>query len=534
MTNPPRTTRFARWTGAVVGTSIVLVAAALVTTPVEARSTPSAAVSETSSSVAPTATAKSGWLRPASTGQVAGNFRPANTKVPAFRPTMDRAAYVAAKDAADRANRVSKPTAPTRLAPPTLKGKNFAGTDQPTACGCQPSDSHGVVGPAHYVQIVNSRVVMYSKATNAIVQAASLNSFFNYTQAGSTLLFDPRAAYDPVWKRYILTAEGSLEANNNQFFFIAVSKTAKPTGAYWIYKLLVNNNPSVFFDYPQLGMDADTILVTANVFGTGGNVATPYFFKKSALYNGLGFQFWFFPQLAPWTIAPSNVLDNNPTTFMVSAPGSGTVVTKFSFKDTDRDPPALTQQVNITVPAYAIPPDARQPGTAATLDTLDSRFVASSTQVGDSLFNAHTVALGTFPAPKFYEFNTTSNTVVQSGFFFASGTSDDWNVSLAANTSREVFVTWSSTDSPAGIRAQMRISGKQPADAGIPAGTALTTSPFVYTSGTPHRWGDYSSTSLDPSVVAGCGGANRRAWSANETIIAGPTWGTQIARYGFC
>lgn len=47
------------------------------------------------------------------------------------------------------------------------------------------------MGKNHYVQVVNSRVVMYNKAApNAIVKQVSLNSFFGYTGAGSNLLFD--------------------------------------------------------------------------------------------------------------------------------------------------------------------------------------------------------------------------------------------------------------------------------------------------------------------------------------------------------
>ncbi|MGH3706924.1 MAG: hypothetical protein ACRDRQ_02205 [Pseudonocardiaceae bacterium] len=345
---------------------------------------------------------------------------------------------------------------------------------------------------------MNSRVVMYNKAApNAIVKQVSLNSFFGYTGAGSNLLFDPRAVYDPEWNRYILTAEGFPESNNNQYFFIGVSQTDDPTGAFYIYKLLVNNTPGDFFDYPQLGFDNSAVTVTANVFPN--KLGTPYFFKKSALYNGLGFTYWFFPGLAATTLAPSIMLDDNPTTFMTAAPTSGSAIRKFGFKDTDRDPPANTQNGTIPVPAYSVPPDAHQPGTSVTLDTSDSRFVNAGTQVGDRLFQTHTVGLGSFPTPKFYEFNTTSNTVVQTGFYFASATSDDWNASIAANPGREVFVTWSSTNAPANIRAQMRVSGKMPADPGIPAGTATVTSPGIYTSGSPHRWGDYSSVSLDPS-----------------------------------
>ncbi|MBA2559076.1 MAG: hypothetical protein H0V07_04175 [Propionibacteriales bacterium] len=514
---------------AVVG-GAALVGGVLITVPSQART-----VGASDAARAPAAAHATGALaKPAVSRVPRGLAGPVDTSPPpAVRPAVDGASYAAMKGAADRTRASAKPRQIKPLAPPTVVGNNFNGTTQPVACGCLPPDTHGTVGVSHYVQIVNSRIVMYSKSTNAIVKQVSLNSFFGYTGAESNLLFDPRAVFDPVWKRYVLTAEGDLEADNQQYLFIGVSKTANPTGAFWIYKILVNDNPNVFFDYPQLGMDADTVLVTANVFGLANGLGTPYFFKKSALYNGLGFTYWSFSGLAQSTLSPSIVLDSNPVTFEVSAPTSGSAIRKFGFKDTDRDPPVLTQNVDIPVAAYSVPPSARQPGTTATLDTLDSRFVNAGTQVGDRLFQTHTVALGGFPAPKFYELNTTSNTVVQSGFYFASGTSDDWNASIAANANREVFVTWSSTDSPAGVRPQMRVSGKQPADTSIQAGVATVTSGSVYTTGNPQRWGDYSSVSLDPVGVTGCA-ANRRAWGTNETVIAGPTWGTRISRFGFC
>ncbi|MGH3806661.1 MAG: hypothetical protein ACRDRU_08510, partial [Pseudonocardiaceae bacterium] len=40
------------------------------------------------------------------------------------------------------------------------------------------------------------------------------------------------------------------ESNNNQYF----------------YKLLVNNTPGDFFDYPQLGFDNSAVTVTANAW----------------------------------------------------------------------------------------------------------------------------------------------------------------------------------------------------------------------------------------------------------------------------
>jgi len=80
---------------------------------------------------------------------------------------------------------------------------------------------------------------------------------------------------------------------------------------------------------------------------------------------------------------------------------------------------------------------------ANTLDTLDTRFVSASTQIGTSLFNVHTIALGTFPTPRWYELNVAARVVAQAGVFFGTGTSDDWNASIVVDDTRDVFVTWS-------------------------------------------------------------------------------------------
>ena len=64
-----------------------------------------------------------------------------------------------------------------------------------------------------------------------------------------------------------------------------------PHRTFFIYNLNVNffgNNN--FFDFPQLGMDQDAVLFTANIFN-GNNFLGADFFAvaKARLYNGLGF-----------------------------------------------------------------------------------------------------------------------------------------------------------------------------------------------------------------------------------------------------
>src|SRR5438045_6343474 len=160
----------------------------------------------------------------------------------------------------------------------------------------------------------------------------------------------------------------------------------------------------------------------------------------------------------------------------------------------------ITGPVSITVPSYSVPPDAHQPGTTKLLDSSDSRFVNASTQSGNDLWQTHTIALGGFPAPKFYRLNTSVNTVSQSGFYFASGTSDDFNASIAANDAGNCFVTWTSTDASVGRNAQVRLSGKLGAAAGISAGrNAFTSPPLSNARGdSPERGGHASAVTTAP------------------------------------
>lgn len=51
-----------------------------------------------------------------------------------------------------------------------------------------------------------------------------------------------------------------------QRHFIAVSQTDDPEGRYWIYHFnAIFGISGNFWDYPQLGMDQDSILRTATV-----------------------------------------------------------------------------------------------------------------------------------------------------------------------------------------------------------------------------------------------------------------------------
>jgi len=337
--------------------------------------------------------------------------------------------------------------------------------------------------------------------------------------------------YDSTFNRWVVTADAFNEAPTVQRFFIAVSTTSDPTGPYFIYNInadfFQNGN---FFDFPQLGLDQNSVLITANIFSTSSFLGADMLsIAKARLYNGLGFSVPVFTGLQA-TLAPPNVLDQNSNTFFLAAPPSGSSLSAYRLINSSNAFQAqLFGPSSVSVPSYNPPPNAPQPNTSILLDTSDSRFVNASTQLGNSLWQVHTIGFAGFATPRFYEINTDDFTVKQSNFFYASGSSSDFNASIAVNSFNQPFVTWSSTDPSQGINAQIRTSSCSATPCDFGTGLATFTSPTFLSGngGAVQRWGDYSAVTIDPTNSAS-------AWIVNETIdSSGAFWRSGINGIGF-
>lgn len=444
-----------------------------------------------------------------------------------FRPTMPLDDYEMLKSQSSAETSMDRLMIPARkddktilpnegLTVPTLITR-FEGADQATSGGLYPPDPHGAVGEYEFVQITNSHLDIYRKSDRVRLKSIPLDAFFGYFEQ---ILFDPRVIYDSLWKRWIMIAEAFPESSTVQRQFIAVSTDADAIGAFYVYSVNVNyeGTEEFFWDYPQLGMDQDAIIITANVFPAF--TASVFSVAKARLYNGLDFSVPVFTDLVP-TLAPPIVLDQNPKTFLIAAPADGNALKLYALENSSRpDGTRVSEAGDVPVANYTVPPGARQPGTEAVLDTLDCRFVNASTQNGASLWQVHTVAIGTLPTPRFYEINTETASVIQSGIFFASLTSHDFNASIVANANNDVFVTYSSTDADAGIYAQVRCSARLSSDPEGVVGSGLVAIQSNAAS-EEGRWGDYSAITIDPENLS-------QAWFVNEKVNEADDWGTGI------
>jgi hypothetical protein len=448
-----------------------------------------------------------------------------------FRPTMGTGAYLAAKAAVERSPATVRPEASGPLAPPTLK-LSFEGVNQGTAGGGFPPDTEGTTGINHFVEVTNSHVDVYLKSNGSRVKSVSLASFLGYFTKG---LFDPRVVYDRTWNRWVITAEAFQESSTVQRYFIAVSTTSDPTGSFFIYNLNATQfaGTNNFFDFPQLGLDQDAVLFTGNVFSPSSFLGPRLLaVAKARLYNGLGFSVPVFsPGSSFGTLAPPIVLDQDAKTYIASARSSGNTLQLFTLRDSSRAFGAtLSAAANVPVTAYSVPSPALQPasGNANRLDSGDSRFVNAGTQNGGFVWQVHTIEFGR-AAVRWYKINAVTNSVAISRNQFQTSTSSDFNASIAANDSGDVYLTWSSS-SPS-VFPQVIFTGERSGSFPPTAGTVLFTSSAALTGNFDpnfglQRWGDYSAVTVDPTNAL-------RAGLVNEKVNSSSVWGSRIGLIGF-
>jgi hypothetical protein len=478
-----------------------------------------------------------------------------------FLPTMDVDSYMQEKAAADTLSptpsaAVRQPRVDALESVPVLPQGDFIldhlieGINETESLALNPGlpritppDTNGAIGPNHFVEVVNLAYIAFDRETGERLLTRSLKDFLSIPGSPFPVqqpLTDPRVIYDRAQDRWSVVAISAFSATEHQFLFLAISTTGDPTGPFFLYHFDLTSVlfTGHSFDYPHIGMDKDAIIITANVFlGTTTFLwADMLAIGKDRLYNGLGASVPVFEGLRG-TLTPPIVLDDNPTTFLLSnATISGGASSVFLYGLTHSGDPTMTTVSllpQLPVEPYSIPPDAPQPGTTVRLDTLDTRFVHVSVQLGNSLFNVHTINIAGQATPRWYELNTQTGNVVQSGLLFATALSHDFNASLTIDDIANVFFTWNASQSESranpGFFPQIWASARFATD---PLGTILPgqlvfQSPTFYNQST--RWGDYSAMTLDPTFPVN-GSPNVCAWGVNEKVIANSVWGSGIFR----
>jgi len=192
--------------------------------------------------------------------------------------------------------------------------QRFAGTGNytNTQFSLEPPDQGLCVGNGYVMESINNAIAVYGRSGKLLGGPKALSQFFNLLPevirsappAYGQFISDPRCYFDQATQRWFVTelemdtdpATGALGTKSS--ILIAVSASADPTGAYYVYSFDTTNgdgtdpqhpNCPCFGDQPLIGADANGFYVTTNEFpisGPGFNGAQIYAMSKVGLESG--------------------------------------------------------------------------------------------------------------------------------------------------------------------------------------------------------------------------------------------------------
>ena len=403
-----------------------------------------------------------------------------------------------------------------------------------------PPDTHGDVGPNHYVQAVNTSIGIYSK-TGTQLAAFTFDTLFagTGTPCDANNRGDPYVLYDAVSGRWIVTDFAWSSTSGPFYECIAVSKTADPvSGGWWFYGFVASSN--ALHDYPKLGVWADGIYMSANMFlnASSYNGVKVWAFNRDDLISGAPLRNVAFSLGTAYaSLLPSNVRGAMPPAgapaYFASRTSSALRLWKFSVNWANQASSTFTGPTSISVASYSTPSGRVPQKSGERLDTLGDRLMSALQyrNIGgvESLWVNHTVAVGsTSTGVRWYEVRGMSGTpaVYQQGTY-APDTKYRWMGSLAVDKQGNMAVGYSVSSKQ--MFPAINYAGRLVGDAlgQLAQGEATLIAGTGAQSGGYNRWGDYASMSVDPSNDC-------TFWFTTEYYeTTGNNWQTRIGAFKY-
>jgi hypothetical protein len=443
-------------------------------------------------------------------------------------------------------NAIATPQAP----PPTTPGaallpspaplKSFAALgDDDTAI---PPDTMGAAGPNHLVVTLNTQVRIQDRSGTTI-STVSLDSFWG-SLSGVSSVFDPRLTYDPFDNRWIFVVGANPESASS-LLLVGVSQSSDPTGNWNLYKVTVDGTGTDWGDFPSIGFNKDWVGVNLNLFTVSGNafdMGAIYAINKADLYAGnatVGLTT--FTDSNAFAEAPAATFDDSLATlylvegFNGNSGGSGYLRIS-SISGTVGSEVYAGQVALVGTPnPWAFEPTgggdfAPQLGTTHKIQNNDDRILNVVYRNG-SLWAAHNVFLPashpTRTAAQWWQF-APDGTVQQFGRVDdATGTNFYAFPTIAVNSQNDVLLSYSifSATQYASASYSIRSGGDPPNTLRsvnlLKAGEAVYYKTF---GGSQNRWGDFSSTVVDP--------ANDLDFWTIQEYASSPNFGNGDNRWG--
>ena len=447
----------------------------------------------------------------------------------------------------------------TPLAPsPTLASSFKALEDINTSI---PPDTHGAVGPSHLMVTLNTQIRIQTR-TGVAVSTTTLDSFFSAVPGpwafGTPFTFDPQVFYDPFSSRWMFAVSADPDAPTAAIL-IAVSQTSDPTGNWKIYKVDVDSTNAAWADYPRMGFNKNWIVITVNMYGVSPasgfkrtqlfvfNKATLYAFAASASFKlfkdtcAAGATFCAFTQ------TPALTYDNTLNTLYLVEDWDNATKLRISSITGTAAAPTYSTSHPLTTPALTgsntwagFPPSgddfAPQLGSTQKIQVNDSRIQSVVYREG-SLWAAHTIFLPNTATPtrssiQWWQIAPTGAIQQRGRVDDATGNKFYGFPSIAVNKNKDVLIGYSRFSSQQYASANYSFrAGTDPVNTlRDPATLKAGSAPYFKTfGGDRNRWGDYSSTVVDPLNDLDMWTIQEHAAAVSGGVSRWGTWWGRIA-----
>jgi hypothetical protein len=433
-------------------------------------------------------------------------------------------------------------------------GISFPGTAD---TGQTPPDPTIAVGPNNIVVAVNTLVNIFDKSGNLLASQNLADFFAKLGPPAADDTFDPWLVFDPYINRFWLIAASCTDdpkgncdsrgSDGSSTILVALSNGSDPTVPWMLFaldaRLRGSTNTGGWCDYPKIGIDAQAVYFTCNMFTSGKNPDFVYakvrIMTKDQFINDtccLWWDRWGFSEgflnlsksfsLQPALMHGATVEDGM---FLINAVGNGGGGDELKVRRVrnaqrccipgNQKSPDF-QEKSQSVGSYSAPPDALQLGTKTKIATGDTRLLYAFWQ--DGLLST---GQNTGRTIAFTELDVSNYTTIRvvNDFVEKSNGLSRYYPHVAVNAEGDKTMVFSASNNTQFVDVRY---------IGIPSSsickkcldgpdTIIQSGQGSYGTDKVASWGDYSGASADPDGIG--------IWIHGEFAAKNNKWGTQVA-----
>lgn len=410
-----------------------------------------------------------------------------------------------------------------------------------------PPDTCGAIGPDHFAEILNGSFAIYTR-TGTRLSHVTLNSFMTFSSGGTTYprsyAFDPRLVYDRRSARWFATA---LEYNGGNWnhAILAVSRTSNPSGT-WDKYLLEIGRDGWFTDYPTIGLDDNGVYIAVTLFSATTSTKFVVATRKASLIAASPYLDTLYQQpdtneyySTPYTAVSLDATPPDGKAWVVASnPSYYRDMRISSIEWPVSGAPIFGAVVNLTLPEFAEPPTAPAKGSTTNIDAGDMRM-HSATMRGGKVWTCRTIGVNAAgggsgadrTAVEWIEIDVTgaAPVITQSGRLYDGAPTNPvffYYPSVAVNGLGHMALSFSDSNGNRYVAAETtgRLADDPPGSLQAVLGLQSGLNSYTRVAGGYNRWGDYSTTSVDPND-------DLSIWTVQEYATATrDSWGTWVTQ----